>query len=252
MSPAQVALIKSFILPPGIIIVACISCCVVYLINKRVFIYVFITTIFFYYLVSTPIFSRYIASIVENDIALNIEQVNKTIPSAIVVLGCNRNSRAPEFSRKDSVSACTLVRLRYAAILQKTLGFPIIVSGGSVFNESVSEAELMHDLLRNEFNSAVFLVEDKSQNTIENAKETALLIEKNNIKQVLLVTHAIHMLRAKYSFNQYNIKIIPAPTYFYSTETKKPFYFDFLPSIDAFYISSITFYEIIGYIWVQI
>lgn len=204
------------------------------------------------YVFSTPVFSRNLAAIIETYNPVDISEVDKEKTSAIVVLGCNRHSNAPEFSGNDTVSACTLVRIRYAAFLQKATGFPIIVSGGSVYQESVSEAELMREVLMRELNTEVFLMERNSRNTIENAKEVAKLIVKNKIEQVLLVTHASHMLRAEYSFNHSGINIIPAPTHFYSVNDSKPFYFKLLPNIQAFYISNVSLYEMLGYIWIKI
>lgn len=252
MSPVQYGVIKSLILPPGIFLVAFLVCFIIFFIKKRVFIYSFSLSIFFLYLFSTPFFSQNLASAIESYDVINIESLDKKRSSVIVILGCNRYSNAPEFSYRDTVSACTLVRLRYGALLHKKTGFPILVSGGSVFNESLSEAEMMKDVLSREFNTDVLLVEEKSRNTMENAKEVSNLLVRNKFEQVILVTHASHMLRAEYSFNYHGKTIIPAPTYFYSTKDDKPFYFMLLPNIKAFNTTSMILYEIIGYAWIKI
>ncbi|MGB1799907.1 MAG: YdcF family protein [Gammaproteobacteria bacterium] len=251
MSPVQYGIIKSLILPPGVFLVAFIVCLFIYFINKRAFIYSSSVLIFFFYLFSTPFFSQNLAAIIEVYNAIDIESLDKNKSSVIVILGCNRYSNAPEFSGSDTVSACNLVRLRYGAFLQKKTGLPIIVSGGSVYQESISEAEMMKDVLVDEFNADILFAEGKSRNTMENAKEVSNLISANNFEQVILVTHASHMLRAEYSFNYYGEPIIPAPTYFYSTKDDKPFFFMLLPNIKAFNVTSIILYEIIGYAWIK-
>lgn len=252
MSSVQYGIIKSLVLPPGIFLVAFIVCLIIYLKNKKLFIFTLTASILFFYLFSTPVFSRYLASVIEKYSVIELELIDKEKSSVIVVLGCSRHSNAPEFSGSDTVSACTLVRLRYAALLQKTTNLPIIVSGGSVFNESLAEADLMRDVLEREFNAEVMLMDNKSRNTLENAREVSNLIKESNFEDVILVTHASHMLRAEYSFNHYDINIIPAPTYFFSTKSNKPYYFDFLPSIKAFHISNIILYEMIGYMWIKL
>src|SRR6185369_731300 len=59
---------------------------------------------------------------------------------AIVILGGGRRSDSPEFGG-DTVSHYTLERVRYGAQLARQTGLPVLVSGGSVFGEEVSEAE---------------------------------------------------------------------------------------------------------------
>src|ERR1017187_10577911 len=56
----------------------------------------------------------------------------KTQPAdAIVVLGGGTYFKAPEYGGIDTVSPPTLLRLRYAAKLQRETGKPILVSGGT-------------------------------------------------------------------------------------------------------------------------
>lgn len=252
MSPTQFALVKALILPPGIFLVVFVACFCIYNVNRKVFICLLTISVLFLYLFSTPAFSRFLSSKIENYSVIDLDTLDRSKSLAIVVLGCNRQSKAPEYSGRDIVSACTLVRLRYAAVLQSKLDIPIIVSGGSVFNEPITEASLMKDVLINEFNTTEIIMEDKSRNTIENANEVTKLLDKDGIEQAILVTHASHMMRAEYSFEKNGLDIIPAPTYFYSTKDNKPFVFDFLPTIKAFYISNITLYEMLGYIWIRL
>ena len=136
MSPTLVAIVKSIILPPGILLILLLLCIYAYFKNRKIFIVLSLSTILLLYLFSIPVFSRYLSSIIEPDIALDIEQIKNSDAEVIIVLGCNRQANAPEFNGNDTVSACTLVRLRYAAILHKLTHLPLLVSGGSVFEES--------------------------------------------------------------------------------------------------------------------
>lgn len=243
-----VVLIKSIILPPGIILAGLVTCFFCGY-KKRMFTWLFAILVFIFYLLSIPYVSKKIASIIEPEPLLG-DKISHA--DAIVILGCNRYSKAPEFNYSDTVSACTLTRLRYAAILKKATGLPILVSGGHVFGENVSEAELMKRVLQNEFGVAVEWQEDVGRNTIENAKFSSIILKENEISSVLLVSHAIHILRAEYAFKRYDISVIAAPTYFYATESNKPLVLSFMPNIQAFYVSSVTLYEIIGYMWYRL
>ena len=252
MSPTLVAIIKSLILPPGIILLIFMVCIYFYFKERRILIYALSAATFLLYLFSIPVFSRNLAAIVEPDYVLDLKQIDKQNVQAIVVLGCSRYPKAPEFNRRDTVSACTLIRLHYAVLLYKRLDLPMIVSGGSVYGEANSEAELMQSVLENEYNIKDVWKEPESRNTIENAKYVGELLKSKGIEEVILVTHAVHMSRAQFAFIQYDVAVIPAPTYFYYTKDSKADYFDYLPSIMAFHITNMTLYEIFGYLWAKI
>jgi len=252
MSPTLAATINSLVLPPGIFLILFFIAIYMFFKKNKAFIYMIVTTVVLIYMFSTPIFSRYLSSMVETDSALDIAQLKNNMAEAIVVLGCSRYSNAPEFNKADSVSACTLVRLRYAAILHKATKLPILVSGGSVYDEQIAEAEMMQGVLIDEFGINVQWVEAKSRNTMENAKQAAELLKTDNINKMILVTHAIHMPRAKYAFSKFGLDILPAPTNYYSTKDGKPNYFDFLPSAYAFYISHMALHEMVGYLWLKL
>ena len=59
---------------------------------------------------------------------------------AIVVLGGGRYDEAPEYG-DDTISLAGLRRVRYAAVLQRRTGLPVLVSGGSVYAEPLPESE---------------------------------------------------------------------------------------------------------------
>jgi len=252
MSPTLVAVIKSLILPPGIFLVVFLINIYVFFKRKKAFIYLHVTTILILYIFSTPIFSRYLSSIVEPDSAIDIGELKSNTAEAIVVLGCSRYSNAPEYKSNDDVSSCSLVRLRYAAEIYEYSQLPIMLCGGSIFEEKNSEAVLMGKVLEDRFGIKPQWLERESKSTWQNAQNAATILKSVNIKKIVLVTHAIHMLRAKYAFSEYDIEVLSAPTNFYSTKDNKPFYFNFLPSMKAFYISHLTMYEMIGYLWSQL
>src|SRR5262245_8222357 len=165
---------------------------------------------------------------------------------AIVVLGGGTYYKAPEYGG-DTVTAQTLLRLRYAARLQRALGKPVLVTGGSPEGSLVGEGQLMKQALEKDFQVPVQWVEQRSHNTLENARLSYRLLKPAGIERVYLVTHAWHMPRARRAFEHAGFAVIPAPTRF-ATRFELTVV-DFLPRAEALHDSSLFFHEIAGIAW---
>lgn len=170
--------------------------------------------------------------------------------AAIVVLGGGRDANAPEYGT-DTVNTPTLQRLRYAARLHRRTGWPLLVSGGSVFGAERPEAELMRDALVQDFGVSPRWVESRSQTTYENAVYSRIILEADGITTVYLVTHASHMPRARWSFAQAGVRAIPAPTGFNRLESDLPLILAYFPSTYGFQLSSRALSERLGLAWYQ-
>lgn len=168
---------------------------------------------------------------------------------AIVVLGGSKSHNTPEYGG-NTVNGATLVRLRYAAQLQRQSGLPVLVSGGSPEGSAQSEAELMQLVLQNEFSVPVRWVEGHSANTLENARLSYQMLLRENILTIYLVTHAWHMPRARLAFEAAGFKVIPAATG-YTTRYRLTI-LDFLPDARALRDSAVFFHEIIGIVWYRL
>lgn len=137
---------------------------------------------------------------------------------AIVVLGAGRIANAPEYGGRDVPSAVGLQRLRYAAKLHRDTGLPILLSGGLPDGSAMSEAAIMERVLREDFVVPTRWLEERSNNTAENARDTAAMLRQAGVQRILLVTDAIHMQRARLAFQRTGLIVIAAPTVFNSTE----------------------------------
>ncbi|MEJ2114663.1 MAG: YdcF family protein [Gammaproteobacteria bacterium] len=181
-------------------------------------------------------------------------EILKEVPvdtQAIVVLGNGRIPIAREYSNLDTVNAVTLERLRYASRLSKVHQLPILVSGGSVNNERQSEAALMQKALETDFGVEVTWLEERSKTTFENARFTKKVLTENSINKVLLVTHAYHMPRAMWCFEDVGITPIPAPTIFYKRNTSTSELKQYIPNVDALKKTRLALHEYIGKLWYQ-
>ena len=166
---------------------------------------------------------------------------------AIVVLGGGLVPQAPEYGG-DTVNSATLVRVRYAATLYRSVKKPILVSGGVARIYPVPEAHMMRDTLHREFQVPVTWVEDASSNTLENARASFRMLNAAGISRIYLVTHAWHMARARYAFESTGLKVIPAPTA-YSNPVVALSLLDFLPSAGALQNTAWFCHEVIGLGW---
>lgn len=172
-------------------------------------------------------------------------------PGAIVILGGGRYTEAPEYGAGDSVNQATLERLRYGAHLHRLTGLPILVSGGAPYAETASEAELMQASLASDFRVEAKWVENKSANTHENARYTKLMLAEAGIQRVYLVTHAAHMPRALWSFENAGLSAVPAPMGFNTLNKEDRETLGYFPSAYGLRSSSNALRERLGLFWYQ-
>jgi uncharacterized SAM-binding protein YcdF (DUF218 family) len=170
-------------------------------------------------------------------------------PGAIVILGGGRYTDAAEYGEGDSVNRHTLERLRYGAHLHRLTGLPILVSGGAPYGEKVAEATLMQTALTRDFQVEAKWVEDKSANTYENAKFSKALLVQAGIRRVYLVTHATHMPRAVWVFENLGVDTIPAPMGFTTLNKTERETLGYFPSAHGLQLSSSALRERLGLMW---
>lgn len=168
---------------------------------------------------------------------------------AIVVLGGGTYFAAPEYGA-DTVTSESLARLRYAAHLHRASRKPLLVSGGRPEGSSTAEAVLMKRVLTQDFQVPVAWVEDKSANTLQNARLSRLMLEPAGIRRIVLVTHAWHIPRARLAFEHAGFNVVPAAMG-YATRYELTA-LQFLPSASALRDSSRFFHEIIGIAWYRL
>lgn len=168
---------------------------------------------------------------------------------AIVVLSAGIVDAAPEYGGQDTPDPVTLVRLQYGAWLQHQTGLPLLVSGGIVpgTESTRSLGAMMARALREDFKTPVAWIEDQSEDTDQNAVNSARMLKAAGVKRVLLVTHAMHMARSREAFVRQGIEVVEAPTMFYSRARWSAFML--VPSASGLYRSYYAMHEWIGLAW---
>jgi uncharacterized SAM-binding protein YcdF (DUF218 family) len=115
------------------------------------------------------------------------DQYQKQKPQAIVILGGGRRQGAldaPQDNLQQDVSSAPIERLRFDARLATVSQLPILVTGGApdkISAKDLSEVQLMSEVLNKELNVSVKWTEGISSTTQENAKLSAIMLQKENL-----------------------------------------------------------------------
>ena len=198
--------------------------------------------------ISTNAGSRLLVAPLEN-LTAPLADARSAGAQAIVVLSAGMVNAAPEYGGQDAPDPVTLVRLQYGARLQHQTALPIMVSGGRVAGATStgSLGAMMARTLREDFRTSVAWIEDQSEDTDQNAVNSARMLKAAGISRVLLVTHALHMPRARQAFARQGIDVVEAPTLFYSRAAWSPWML--LPSASGLYRSYYAMHEWVGMAW---
>lgn len=165
---------------------------------------------------------------------------------AIVVLGAGVAREAAEFGGM-TVDRVGLERLRYAAALQRRTGLPLLVTGGPPREGEPPIASIMARVLTEDFNVPVRWLEERAENTAENARLAAEILGRAELSRALVVTHAWHMPRARQAFARTSVTFLPAPTGFRAPQPMTVG--AFLPTARALHESSWAWHEWVGRIY---
>lgn len=247
MSWFVVNFISAFLLPPLNLLLGALAGLLLMRVYPRLGRALLAVSLALLWLCSTPYFAEGALRLLESE----IKAVDtRTQPAdAIVALGGGTYFYPPEYG-SDTVSEATLVRLRYAAKLHREIGKPLLVTGGKPLGNALSEAQQMRAVLEQEFGVPVRWAEGASDNTLENARLSYGMLQKEGIKRVYLVTHAWHMPRSIMVFRAAGFEVVPAPTA-YTTRYQTDL-LSFVPRAESLSKSKIFMHEVIGLLWYRL
>lgn len=165
---------------------------------------------------------------------------------AIVLLGGGiRDSK--ELFGKLTTNQIAVERVRYAAFLQKETQLPLLVTGSAA--NGTSEAKIMADELAMFYQIPTKWLEEKAKTTKENALFSREMLEKEEIKRIVLVTNQWHMQRAKMLFEKQGFEVLPASVGSGATpETYGINLMYFIPQAGAMHSNTQALKEWIGYL----
>jgi len=148
----------------------------------------------------------------------------------IILLGGSANGGAPDLSGIGIPSEMMLYGVVTAVRLYKRLKISIIVSGGTVFQHAKPEAPIVKRFLVDlGVPDNAIIMEDKSLDTSQNAKNTQKICLERGFRTPILVTSVFHMKGSVILFKSVGIGLIPFPTGFQSWRKRQYGWIDFLP-----------------------
>ncbi len=253
-------IIESILLPPGIfVLLTLIISLSIYKgkINYRYrrknknYSYIFLTILFL--LIYT--FSTYFGQLIlVNPLERGYKPLNYQLlngnhnsKTAIVILGggIKQNTlRGPQIGER------TLGRLYEGAKIYQDTKYDIVVTGGKIPGQrGLSEAEMMKEVLINfGVTKEKIISETEALTTWQNAVNTTKILNELNYEKIILVTNAIHMNRAIYSFkNNWEKELTPAPALYLGDQQVTVL--DFLPNTQHLNSALRAFHEWVGFIW---
>jgi len=167
---------------------------------------------------------RYLERLVSPASALGQAQLaefKRTLPGrkpVVLVLGGGVQALAPEYA-EPHLSDSAFQRLHYGLWLARQLQAPVMVSGGFGYGQSggAPEAAVANRIAQRDYGLSLRWLETASHDTRENARFSLLMLRKEGITDLLLVTHGWHMARSLRAFEQeaarigFAARIVPAP-----------------------------------------
>ncbi len=218
--------------------------------------WLFVSFAFVFYFLSTGLSVKLLLEPLENEyrkaFLLNFK------PDAVIVLGGGANVDVPD----SKLCSTSYKRFVEALALAKKHDLPLIFAGGGfVQRDGITEAEAAKesaDKIADSFGFARpstatlnggfgVLYDDKSENTLQNAKNSMELMRQNGVEKprIVLVTSAFHMKRAKTIFEKNGFGVTPYAVDF-KTKPSKISYFMFLPMFENIENSICAIHEYIG------
>ena len=128
-----------------------------------------------------------------------------------MILGGGSVRDGAESNGRERLRAATLQRVHEGARVARVTGLPILVSGGVPLGQALSEAHLMREALQRDFRLPVQWLEDRSRDTADNAAMSARILHAQGVRRVIVVTHAVHMPRARRAFQAAGFQVTEAP-----------------------------------------
>ncbi len=172
-------------------------------------------------------------------------------PGAVVVLGGGSRRDLREQSGPDVLKPVNMQRAQTAARLARWSGLPLLVSGGSVERGSRSEAQLLEQVLREDFGQTVKWVEGKSLDTGENAREAAAMLVAAGVRRIVLVTDSLHLPRAARSFEHHGLAVVQAPSGFSGAQGGSTA-LAWLPTPEGMTLTWAALHELSGAAWYRL
>ncbi|MCE5313114.1 MAG: YdcF family protein [Nitrospiraceae bacterium] len=164
----------------------------------------------------------------------------------IILLGGGVMEDVPDITGTGTPATEMYARLVAAVRLHRMIGAPIIISGGRVFNNDPEAVVIKRFLVDLGVPSSKIYTEEESNDTLENALNTKIIMMKHGFKKPLILTTAIHMRRAELSFKKAGVSAQPYPIGFTTMPQRQYSWYHFLPQAHNMHNIAMAMHEYIG------
>lgn len=180
--------------------------------------------------------------------AVTPEQLRRAGVQAVVILGGGLQENVAEYGGTAQPSRESAERLRYGLWLARQLKLPVAFAGGVGWftsgTQQVTEGEMARRHALEFHGMPIRWIDDRSRDTVENARLVAPLLAADGIQRIALVTHAWHMPRALAAFRGQPLQVQAAPMGHLRPEG--PSWSLWLPSVSGLRHSAIFLHEWLG------
>ena len=194
---------------------------------------------------SVPIISNKLIFYLEKDFSLQSVKDVTNADAIVVLSGMISTIKTKEKLSYEFNDSIDRILSGIDLFKEDKASFLILTNGKMPWSVGIPEGEYLKDFsIKYGIPEDRILLTDNVQNTDQEAISVKKLI-KTNEANIILVTSAFHMPRAKKVFEAANIKVIPFAVDF-KTPIKKITIIDFIPSANSLKDTSHFFREMIG------
>jgi uncharacterized SAM-binding protein YcdF (DUF218 family) len=202
---------------------------------------------------SVPNIVSHLADLIEKggtEFKLTDQDLNKRADAIVVLAGAHVED-AQEY-HQDAISPTEVLRLRFAVDIAKATHLPILITGGTPHPGGISEATLMAEALNRYFGIQARWIEDKSLTTAGNALFSHQILARERINRIFLVTNAMHLRRARESFEKAGFVVIGAAMGYATDLGSEGSLEGWVPSTEGWLVTSQLVHEIVGLAWYKL
>ena len=162
----------------------------------------------------------------------------------IVMLGGGAIAYVQDVDGVGMLAQSPSSRLLTTLRLHRLYNLPILLSGGQVFSDTGSEAEIARRVLLSlGVPSEMIYVETRSLTTGQNARYSAEILRREGFTHPILVTSAFHLPRSVLNFEKEGYPVTPYPTDFWVSGAPQLYLIKFAPNASALLTNTVYLQE---------
>ena len=162
----------------------------------------------------------------------------------IIMLGGGAIAGVRDVDGVGMLAQSPSARLLTVVRLYRIHHLPILLSGGQVFSDTGSEAEIARRVLRSlGVPDEMIYTETQSRTTRQNAQYTTQILRREGFVHPILVTSAFHLPRAVLNFEKEGVSVTPYPADFWVSAAPQFYAMKLAPSAGALLVNTVFLQE---------